>query len=303
MLSLFLLLPLLAIMILNLPFRNVMQKLALWVGLLLSLWQIVAVILLALGIAGGSNVWASFLTLNLHYDNLTLVLLLSVGIVVFATVLVGWQTISNPTQKFGFVNLVMVAMIGMNGTVMLTDLFSLYIFIEITAVSSFILIASQRDINALEGAFKYIILSATATIMMLLSISILLLVAGDTSFASVGNAIRQVNGNPLVIFAVGIFICGLFIKGGLVPFHGWLPAAYSAAPAAASVLLAGIATKASGIYALIRLVTSVFAGNASINHILMLVGTISILVGASQPWAKAILRECSPIRASVRSAI
>jgi multicomponent Na+:H+ antiporter subunit D len=113
--------------------------------------------------------------------------------------------------------------------------------------------------------------------MMLLSISILLLVAGDTSFASVGNAIRQANGNPLVIFAVGIFICGLFIKGGLVPFHGWLPAAYSAAPAAASVLLAG---KASGIYALIRLVTSVFAGNASINHILMLVGTISILVGA-----------------------
>jgi proton-translocating NADH-quinone oxidoreductase chain N len=280
MLSLFLLLPLLAIMILNLPFRNVMQKLALWAGLLLSLWQIVAVILLALGIAGGWDVWASFLTLNLHYDNLTLVLLLSVGIVVFATILVGWQTISNPTQKFGFVNLVMVAMIGMNGTVMLTDLFSLYIFIEITAVSSFILIAFQRDINALEGAFKYIILSATATIMMLLSISILLLVAGDTSFASVGNAIRQANGNPLVIFAVGIFICGLFIKGGLVPFHGWLPAAYSAAPAAASVLLAGIATKASGIYALIRLVTSVFAGNASINHILMLVGTISILVGA-----------------------
>lgn len=138
---------------------------------------------------------------------------------------------------------------------------------------------------------------------MLLSISILLLVAGDTSFASTGNAIRQADGNPLVIFAVGVFICGLFIKGGLVPFHGWLPAAYSAAPAAASILLAGIATKASGIYALIRLVTSVFAGNASMTHVLMLVGTISILVGTSQPWAKAILRECSPIRASVRSAI
>jgi proton-translocating NADH-quinone oxidoreductase chain N len=253
-----------------------------------SLWQIVAVLLLALGIADTSDAasasfgtsWTEFFAFNLHCDSLTLVLLVSIGIVVLSTILVGWQTIGNSAQKFSFVNLVMVAMIGMNGTVMLTDLFSLYVFIEITAVSSFILIAFQRDINGLEGAFKYIILSATATIMLLLSISILLLVAGDTSFASVGAAIRRANGNPLAIFAVAVFICGLFIKGGLVPFHGWLPAAYSAAPAAASILLAGIATKASGIYALIRLVTSVFAGNPSINHILMLVGAISILVGA-----------------------
>jgi multicomponent Na+:H+ antiporter subunit D len=115
---------------------------------------------------------------------------------------------------------------------------------------------------------------------MLLSISILLMAAGSTSFAAIGNAVRQSSGNPLVLFAVGVFICGLFIKGGLVPFHGWLPAAYSAAPAAVSVLLAGIATKASGIYALIRLTTSVFTGNDSIGQILLLVGVISILTGA-----------------------
>jgi multicomponent Na+:H+ antiporter subunit D len=83
-----------------------------------------------------------------------------------------------------------------------------------------------------------------------------------------------------VIVAIGLFICGLLIKGGVVPFHGWLPGAYSAAPAAASVLLAGIATKTSGIYALIRLTTSVFANNESVNHILLLAGAISILVGA-----------------------
>ncbi len=116
--------------------------------------------------------------------------------------------------------------------------------------------------------------------MMLLAISILLLASGGTSFETVANAVKNSGSNPLVMFAVGIFICGLFIKGGLVPFHGWLPAAYSAAPPAASILLAGIATKASGIYALIRLVTSVFTGNTSINDILLFVGVVSILVGA-----------------------
>ncbi|MGA2173223.1 MAG: proton-conducting transporter membrane subunit [Sedimentisphaerales bacterium] len=280
MLSPLLLTPILAIMILNLPFRSITKRISFGLGLLLSVGQIIAVILPALGLFDKSDVWTRFFTFGLHCDNLTLVLLLSIGIVVFTVILVGWQTIKGEKQRFGFVNLVLVAMVGMNGTVMLSDLFSLYVFIEITAVSSFILIASQRNLNALEGAFKYIMMSATATIMMLLSISILLLVSGDTSFASVGGAIRQSEGNPLVMFAIGIFICGLLIKGGMVPFHGWLPAAYSAAPAAVSVLLAGIATKASGIYALIRLTTSVFAGNESINHVLLIAGTVSILVGA-----------------------
>jgi formate hydrogenlyase subunit 3/multisubunit Na+/H+ antiporter MnhD subunit len=112
------------------------------------------------------------------------------------------------------------------------------------------------------------------------AISILLLAGGDTSFSTIGRVVSQSGGNPLILFAIAIFMCGLFIKGGIVPFHGWLPAAYSAAPSAASILLAGIATKTSGIYALIRLTTSIFANNPSINHVLLLAGVVSIIVGA-----------------------
>jgi proton-translocating NADH-quinone oxidoreductase chain N len=280
MLSLLVLVPLLVLFILNLPLRNAMQKLALWAALGLAVWQVVAVWLLWAGFADNSESLTSFFTLGFRCDGLAQVLLLCIGIVVFTTVLVGCQTISNPAQRFGFLNLVIVALIGMNGTVMLTDLFSIYVFIEITAVASFILIAFERNINALEGAFKYMILSATATVMMILSIAILLLFANDTSFTSIAAALSSSSSNPLILFATGVFVCGLFIKGGVVPFHGWLPAAYSAAPAASSVLLAGIATKVSGIYTLIRLVTTVLPSNTSINHILLLVGIISILVGA-----------------------
>jgi len=279
MLSLFLLIPLAVIVMLNLPLKGVLRKLAFGAGLLLAVGQVVVVILLAMGLLSETDVRVPF-TLGLSSDNLTLVLLLSIGIVIFTTLLVGWQTIKQEKQRFNFVNLVLIAMIGMNGTVMLSDLFSLYIFIEVTAVSSFLLIAFQRGLNALEGAFKYIILSATATILMLLAISILLLASGGTSFETVKNSLGQFKDNPLVVLAVGIFICGLFIKGGLVPFHGWLPAAYSAAPAATSIMLAGIATKVAGIYTLIRLVTSVFTINGSINSVLLIAGVVSILVGA-----------------------
>jgi len=280
LLSGLLLIPLIAVMVLNLPFKTMMRRIAFGLGALLALGQVVFVILLAGGCISEPAGLKGRFALGLQYDNLSLVLLLSIGIVVFTSILVGWQTIKVEKQRFSFLNLVLVAMTGMNGTVMLSDLFSLYIFIEVTAVASFILIAFQRDLNALEGAFKYIVLSATATVMMLLSVSIFLFVSGGTSFEAVRMAISERGNNPLIIFATGIFICGLFIKGGLVPFHGWLPAAYSAAPSAATILLAGIATKASGIYALIRLVTSVFSANDSINSALLIVGTVSILVGA-----------------------
>jgi multicomponent Na+:H+ antiporter subunit D len=79
---------------------------------------------------------------------------------------------------------------------------------------------------------------------------------------------------------MGLFVCGLFIKGGLVPFHAWLPDAYTAAPASVSVLLGGVITKAAGIYTMIRIVASVFAFNSAVCSVLMLIGTISIFVGA-----------------------
>lgn len=279
MLSLFLLLPLLGIIILNLPTRIKMQTAGLLYVVLLSAAQIIVVFFQPENFWNGPDFCGSFFKLKLYADNLTFVLLLSIGIVVFTAALVAWQMVSEPKQRLNFINLALVSMIGMNGTVLLTDIFSLYIFLEITAVSAFILIASQRHLNALEGAFKYIVLSALATVLMLGAIAALLLYSGDTSFASVSEAVKS-NNNIIVISAIGLFICGLFIKGGLVPFHGWLPAAYSAAPAAVSVLLAGIVTKVAGIYVLIRLVTDVFGPTSSINSILLIVGIISILVGA-----------------------
>ncbi len=278
---LLLLVPLVAIIILNLPFKNIMQKTALWLAVLLPIAQIAGVFLHAAGkISLEPSSMAHFFAATLNFDNLSYVLLVSIGIVVFSAVLVGWQTISNIKQRFNFMNLVLVSLIGMNGTVLLTDLFSLYVFLEVTAISSFILIALKRDLNALEGSFKYLILSAVATIMMLSAIAMLLLVAGSTSYQDVSVAIKDSANSGLVLFAVGLFVCGLFIKGGLVPFHGWLPAAYSAAPAGVSVLLAGIVTKVSGIYALIRLVTSVFGHNNSLDQILMIAGAVSIVIGA-----------------------
>jgi multicomponent Na+:H+ antiporter subunit D len=280
MLSLFILLPLVCLIILNLPFKFKIYKAALFLTLLLSFGQAIMVLFHPGFFWNGADSLNRFFSMRLYADNFTYVMLLSIGIVVSASVLVAREMITEYKHRLNFINLILICMIGMNGTVLLTDIFSLYVFLEITAVSSFILIAFKRDLFALEGAFKYLILSGLATVLMLTGIGILFLYAGDTSFEAIKQTIQNNSSNGILISAIALFLCALFIKGGLVPFHGWLLPAYSAASAPVSVLLAGIVTKVAGISVLIRLITTVFAPMASINNILLAAGLISVLFGA-----------------------
>jgi multicomponent Na+:H+ antiporter subunit D len=222
----------------------------------------------------------SFFKFDFAMDNLSRVMLFCIGIVLFTALFVQRNNCGEEDKIFNFANVLLLILCGMNGVVMVKDIFSLYVFLEITAVSSFILIAFNKDSAAFEGAFKYIILSAVATVLMLCAIALFLLAAGDTGFSSINSALRISQDRFFVNLAVGIFLCACFIKSGLVPFHGWVPDAYSSAPAAVSVLLAGVVTKTVGIYTLIRIVNSIFGFADSIKHLLLAVGAISIVVGA-----------------------
>ena len=278
--SLLILIPLLGIVILNLPFKALMRKLAFWFALCLFMMQVFLAInhnhLLFQSEAGQID---SFLKVSFYLDHLSFIVLLCIGIVSTVSLLVAQATVHDDKERFKFINLLIITSIGMSGIAMVKDIFSLYIFLEITAISSFVLIAFEKDIYALEGAFKYLILSAIATIMILTSIALLFIVSGSTSFLEIRAAVLTPNNN-IIVFAIGLFICGLLIKGGLVPFHAWVPDAYGSAPAAVSVLLAGVVTKVAGIYTLLRVLTDVFGFEPALKSILLISGALSILIGA-----------------------
>lgn len=278
--SLLIVIPLLGVLILNLPLKNFMDRLAPWFVGAFVLFQI------GLVLCAPAEFWSaplplvtSLLMLNMAVDNLSLVMFLSIAIVAFAALLVGRDFISE-NKRFNFANLLMLSVIGMNGVVLVQDLFSLYVFLEITAVTSFILIALDGGRDAFEGAFKYIVLSAVATVMILLSLALVVMFSGSLAFGDVAAALSSASANPLVLLAAAVFLGGLCIKGGIVPFHGWVPDAYSSAPAPVSVLLAGIVTKTTGIYTLMRVVTVIFGSGDAIKLILLVAGVLSIVVGA-----------------------
>ncbi|HLE01854.1 MAG TPA: proton-conducting transporter membrane subunit, partial [Bdellovibrionota bacterium] len=153
-------------------------------------------------------------------------------------------------------------------------------FLEVTAVASYILISFGRGRDALEGAFKYLLLSSVATAMLLTAIGLMIGIAGGTSFALISDALKSQPNHLYAQLSLALFVAGLFIKSGLVPFHGWLPGAYSEAPSPVSVLLAGIITKTTGVYTLVRLVITVFGPHPTTQGLLLAFGAISIVVGA-----------------------
>lgn len=277
--SLVLVLPLLGVIVANLPIGTPLRR-------ALTLWPtLMGVLQVAIALFPRASWWESPVGVTLPFplataDGLSQLMLLAIGLVIFASSLVAAEVIKDDRGRHNFASLLLIAMLGMNGVVLVKDIFSLYVFLEIVSVTSFILIAFSHERDAFEGSFKYIVLSALATMMMLTSVGIFFLVSGGTSFAVVAGAITGHGDNFLVVFAVLAFLAGLFIKAGLVPFHGWLPDAYSSAPAPVSMLLAGIVTKVSGVYTLIRLVVEVFGFTPKTEQMLLFVGSLSIVVGA-----------------------
>jgi multicomponent Na+:H+ antiporter subunit D len=279
MLSMFFLAPLILAIILNILPKRWMRVPTFWLLLALCALQ-AAVVLFPVKAFWAADPISGFFGFSLFCDSLALTALLSGAIVFFFAAILGVSVKENENQRFNFVSLLLIMLAGMNGLVLTSDIFTLYVFIEVVSISSFILIAFHKDRDALEGAFKYFIFSAIASVVMLSAIGLLVIVAGGTSFAEIKAAMPLNAGNPILVFSTALYLVALLIKGGLMPFHGWLPDAYQAAPPSVSILLAGIITKATGIYPLIRVFHSVFGISAGIGDAMMFIGAGSLVLAA-----------------------
>jgi multicomponent Na+:H+ antiporter subunit D len=295
MAALLLLVPLAAVVFLNLPHFRLATRIAPALAGVVCLAQAAAVVALPAALWDGHALPrlldpSLLLATPLPVDALGRVVLLAVGLVGASAALVGRAFRTGRASAFRFANLLLLCVAGLNGVVLARDLFALYVFLELTAVASLVLIVSERGIDAFEGAFKYLVLSAVATALLLAGLALFLIASGGTSFQAVAAGLDAAAGSKLAWTAVALFLAGLGIKAGVVPFHGWLPDAYGAAPPAVSVLLAGIVTKTTGVYTLIRLVDEVFGYRPAVKVALLAAGLLSVVVAALAALAQRDLK-------------
>ena len=150
---------------------------------------------------------------------------------------------------------------GLSGLVMTGDAFNLFVFLEISALSSVILIAlgAGRDRRALIAGYNYLIIGAVGATFYVVGVGFIYAVTGSLNMVDLAERIPAVPQTIVVAVGFGFMMAGILVKAAIFPVHIWLPAAYAFAPSAVSSLLAAIATKAS-LYVLARVVFDVFAG-------------------------------------------
>jgi multicomponent Na+:H+ antiporter subunit D len=284
MAALLILAPILAVVLLNLPPRRFADPLVLPVGGLLCLVEAGAALLVPAEAWHGLILHplldpSRLLGTPFPIDATARVMFLAIALVGLCTTMVVRVWRPEPERSFKLGSLLILILAAMNGVVLARDLFTLYVFLEITAIASLVLIVLERGPAAFEGAFKYMVLGAVATSLLLTGLALFFILAGSARFDDVARALAAGHASRFELVAIALFLAGLAIKGGLVPFHGWLPDAYSASPAPVSVLLAGIVTKTTGVYTLIRLVAMV--GHAErVRPVLLTLALASIVVGA-----------------------
>lgn len=233
----------------------------------------------------GPEIWkASWagepINITLVLDSFRVLMLLTVSLVGFAAALFSVNYMEHYQAKPAFYALLLVMIGGMNGLVLSDDLFTMYLFLEAAAISSYGLIAFGLKQDELEASLKYLLLSSFATVCILLSIALLYGLTGSLRLEGIAAGISAIGDRGLVGFCAALFLMGFGLKAAIVPFHAWLPDAHSSAPAPISAMLSGVLIKVSGVYALIRVCYSVFGLTPAIGQVLMILGIVSILVGA-----------------------
>jgi multicomponent Na+:H+ antiporter subunit D len=182
--------------------------------------------------------------------------------------------------KANFYALFLVMLAGMNGLVLVTDLFQVYIFLEVAAVASYALVAFGLGHDELEASFKYLMLSAVASAFIVLGIALLFGATGALSFDGVALGLQSLEAKYLAGLCAAFFVFGFGLKAALVPFHAWLPDAHPSAPAPISAALSGLLIKVSGVYALARIFLNVFGLTPALSTVLMYLGVISMVTAA-----------------------
>jgi len=171
--------------------------------------------------------------------------------------------------------LIMLITAGSIGVVLTGDLFNLFVFLEIVGLSSYPLVAFYRGRDGAEAAFKYLVIGNLASLFILIGILIIYSQLRTLNMADIAAHIGTMPQKLKVTAFIFLFI-GIGIEAEMFPLNTWAPDAYSQAPGPIGSVFAGMTAKA-GIYAMIRLLYTIFDFSSSFN-LLLVMGIITLVV-------------------------
>lgn len=160
-------------------------------------------------------------------------------------------------RRYLFYLMYLLCLAGLLGIAITGDAFNLFVFLEISSLSSYVLISLGKDRRALTASFRYLIMGTLGATFYIIGVGLMYMMTGTLNMVDLATLLPTVADTRTILAALAFLTVGLCLKLALFPLHLWLPNAYTYAPSAVTVFLASTATKVA-IYALIRVYFTIF---------------------------------------------
>jgi multicomponent Na+:H+ antiporter subunit D len=188
-----------------------------------------------------------------------LLIISGIGTVVLPYARVSVAAEIEPHNQSLFYTAYLLCFTGLLGVVITGDAFNAFVFLEISSLSTYALVAlgATKDRRALTAAYNYLVMGTIGATFFVIGVGLLYMMTGTLNMADLAQRLPPLAQNRTVLVGFAFIFTGLGLKLALFPLHLWLPNAYAFAPSAVTVFLAATATKAA-LYLFIRFLFTVF---------------------------------------------
>ena len=183
-----------------------------------------------------------------------------------------------------FYTMLLLCETGLLGITITGDAFNLFVFLEISSLSSYVLISFGKDRRALTAAYRYLIMGTIGATFYIIGVGLLYSATGSLNIHDLSIIVPRLGESRTIHASLAFLTVGLALKLALFPLHMWLPSAYTYAPSAVTVFLAATATKVA-VYALIRVTYTIFGtvdtlDTVAVREMLMALALLAMFVGS-----------------------
>lgn len=260
-----------------LPFTKFGGKLAWLFATLISLLTFVIAVLLAIHVSQHGVIsyelggWAPPWGIEYRIDHLSAYVLIIVSGMASITMLAAQKSVEQEVDagKIGlFYSAFLLCLTGLLGITATGDAFNIFVFLEISSLSSYVLIALGKNRKALTASYQYLIMGTIGATFILIGIGLLYMLTGTLNIVDLQARIPELLSSRALHAAFAFFTVGISLKIALLPLHLWLPNAYAYAPSMITVFLSATATKVS-LYVLFRFFFGLFSNEISFEQFLL----------------------------------
>jgi multicomponent Na+:H+ antiporter subunit D len=165
----------------------------------------------------------------------------------------------DPRRQGQFYTAYLLCLTGLLGVTITGDAFNIFVFLEISSLSTYVLVASgaRKDRRALAAAYNYLVLGTVGATFFVIGVGLLYMVTGTLNIADLAVRLKPLADSRVVQAGFAFIIVGMGLKLAMFPMHTWLPNAYTYAPSTVTVFLASTATKVS-VYVVLRVMFTIF---------------------------------------------